>query len=118
MSWLHDELKLWAYKPGWTMRLIEAERTDRISYAGHNAEATLEIVAMVPDSYHPSRVIPVKGHIPVPFYFSYGDPQHQTESFGHWLMCGIEDMERHELREWLRRNGELYDDPHKKGARP
>jgi len=35
------------------------------------------------------------------------------EGFAKWLQRMIFDLERHESQEWLRRDGDIYDDPHK-----
>lgn len=33
------------------------------------------------------------------------------------LLDDLKDAERHESREWFRRDGAIYDDPHAEGAR-
>ncbi len=35
-----------------------------------------------------------------------------ADAFARWLTSALFDIELHESREWLRRDGAIYDDPH------
>lgn len=38
--------------------------------------------------------------------------ERNTDSFTDWLATCIKEMEVHESREWLQRDGVIWDDPH------
>lgn len=61
-------------------------------------------------SYDPDRVIKVRSAQHLPARYLYRD----SEAFATWLQRALFQIEEHESREWLRRDGAIYDDPHAK----
>jgi hypothetical protein len=104
---LHAELRRWTYKPNWWLWI------ERGSHGGYEAGVNLRAIARVPNSYDPSTVIEITAKYAVPYYFGE-EPQRVIESgeFAAWLADTVLVMERHEMREWLKRDGVLHDDPH------
>ena len=65
----------------------------------------MRVVAQVPNSYHPGEFteLRVNSHIP---------PMASAEAFGHWLLWRLSQIESHEAREYLRRDGVVLVNPH------
>lgn len=99
------ELARWTYRPGWTFEL-KPEPVGRV-YG-----AVLIIRYEAPDSRTPGVVTTIQSRTLV-------DPILLQDMifFGKWLQHEIFNVERHESREWLRRDGHLYDDPHANAKR-
>lgn len=97
---LQEELARWTYKPGWEMRIV-ADPSPWVS-------AMLIVRFHAPDSRDPSRTIPVEAREVVDMGVIEG-----YVPFGVWLSSRLLRMEHHESREWLKRDGEIYDDPHR-----
>jgi hypothetical protein len=96
---LQRELARWSYKPGWTMRIMPEP--------GPWETGILSVRYATPDSRNPLRTIAIGGSEIVSLSVVEG-----VVPFGVWLESALMRMEQHELREWLRFDGELYDDPH------
>jgi hypothetical protein len=62
----------------------------------------------VHDTHNPEHTIPLRVTIPIPLPLDEQDP----EAFAHWLQHTLYSIEEHESREWLRRDGAIYDNPH------
>lgn len=135
LQWLKTELARWTYKPGFTFEVIPPERNPTpFMPAGYSWEPSLRITAALPDSRRETasdppvmewdevaneprlrlerRLIPISQTVTVPYYLD------ADADFRRWFSSVLMDFEHHEQREWLRRDGELVDDPHAKdGAR-
>lgn len=101
-GWVAQQLARYTYRPDWIMTL---ERDD----CTFGARWRIRIGYMAPDSRDPSRQIPISARFAVPDYF---EEVRDEDAFARWLQQTILDVERHESREWLRRDGLIYDDPH------
>lgn len=104
LAWLRSELSRFTYRPGWRLS-IEPEASGFV----------LLVSARVPDVYHPGREVRLGLKGPVAEYLDPKLPRAEEE-FGRWLAHELLEMERHESREWLRRDGVPFDDPHAPGA--
>jgi hypothetical protein len=71
----------------------------------------LVIEMKVPDSRGSGREKPIGGKYPVPYGLMI---EHNEEQMVRWIKMMIRSAEFHEIDEWLRLDGELIDDPHKK----
>lgn len=96
---LQRELARWSYKPGWSMHIAPNP--------GPWEAGILNVRYQAPDSRNPSSTIAIGGSEVVSLGVIEGEVP-----FGVWLESALMRVERHELREWLRRDGLLYDDPH------
>jgi len=106
--WLREQLARFSYRPGWRLSI---EPGISLYTSG-----TLLVRYRAPDSNHPERTIPITFRTALPPADVFGG---REEFFAEWLQSTLYDLERHESRrEWLRRDGEIYDDPHGPGARP
>lgn len=101
---IQAELDRFTYRPGWKLRL-HCERSGIV----------LTITYKTPDARHTNshKVEIVSRHI-VPDEFLHGPSEYLSGAFASWLQSALFDTELHESREWLRRDGKIYDDPHKK----
>ncbi len=102
---MRAELARWSYKPGWSMT-IESDRAGL---------ATLVVRANVYDRDRPSQLVTIESRGPVPDHLDrlVADTDADADVFGVWLQARLFDVERHESREWLRRDGVIFDDPHR-----
>lgn len=113
---LYDEVERWTYKPGWKLAITFTPGTTEFGLHG-SIRLLVQFKAL--DSRGSGQVIPVVGQYAVPMVdaFALSDtgrlPEEELAWFRHWLVDMLMEAERHELREWLRRDGELYDDPHR-----
>lgn len=103
LAWLQQQLSRFAYKPGWSLAIGPAQAT-----AGYG-QYSLSVFFFAPDACHPEREIKIGGSYRVPFYL--GESRDEAH-FARWLASVLMEIEHHEQREWLRRDGVTYDDPH------
>jgi hypothetical protein len=104
LHWLRTQLDRYTYKPGWTWT-IDSDPPRRLAPVDYG----IRIKFTTPDSRGTGHEIPVMAKFRVPFYLA----QERDEGmFADWLARCILEMERHEQREWLRRDGVIYDNPH------
>jgi hypothetical protein len=110
---LQDEIRRWSYKPE-TWFWIEQLSLVHDAFMAFDSQFALRVISVVPDSYNPGRKIEVVGKHAVPMWIA-DDPRRAIEAgeLGHWLQDTLMEMERHEMREWLKRDGVLHDDPHR-----
>lgn len=142
--WVRDELARYTYKPDFTMEALPPRMAAPDDMFADLIE--IRFTMLVPDSrrevptgrmkrktpvivaaFDPADldmscsfewemerpIIPVTGTRIVD-KSTIGHP----DLFGAWLMWQLDDFERHETREWLRRDGDLVDDPHAPAAVP
>ena len=107
--WLNQELARYTYKPGWSLQIVPRDVWG----------AQLQIEAQVVDSRQPigdeawhRRPLTLKT-VKIVFKTAMDVPFGNSAVFAWKLQQAILEMEQHESREWLRRDGEIYDDPHK-----
>lgn len=102
-AWLRAELARYTYKPGFTFAIVPSDLTDM-----YGAEWALRLTVDVEDTYHPGRRTQVcSQHV-------LWNAEHMDEhSFARQLAHLIQDFEVHEAREWLKRDGVIWDNPHK-----
>lgn len=106
LQWVKEQLARITYKPGWKFEI------DRSLFLTGSAYLTITFKAE--DTYHPGTTVDVGGAVPL-----YMLPHHvgAEDAFLHALARQIHDMEIHESREWLRRDGEIFDNPHRDDPR-
>jgi hypothetical protein len=63
------------------------------------------VVADVADGYNPKQTVQVRIRSAIP-------PMFDTNHFGYWLLWRLDQIERHECREYLKRDGVCLFDPH------
>jgi hypothetical protein len=105
LTWLRDQLSRYTYRPGWTLEIgPEPGPVSSMSSAGR-----LVISFRETDSRDPSRTTRVRSTnvIPIPVAEMFDEA-----IFADWLQRTLFVVEMHESREWLRRDGQIYDDPH------
>ncbi|HEX8108522.1 MAG TPA: hypothetical protein VF516_12400 [Kofleriaceae bacterium] len=121
-----NELARYTYKPGVTLSVEPHE---------HDNMPLLRIVMEVPDSRNLTPVVPpliekrpngsvgpvmkrkiirvvLNRRIPEDLTYREWGRDERAERFAWWLKQALEEVEVHEMREWLRCDGELVDDPH------
>lgn len=125
--WVSEQLSRFTYRPNWTMTLDDL----MVPWAEPFPQAIIiRLVFYAPDSRNevvdqnlrqfnvdtgqsePVRVrkdVKIGAVKQVPLYIL---DERSADNFARWLARSIEDMELHESREWLRRDGELWNDPH------
>ena len=84
-----------AYRPGWSIAVEEHEHEG----------AHIRIVCTVEDSYHPGSTIDLGITSAIP-------PMRSEEQLVDWMLWRLKRIEEHEVREWLRFDGEVWSDPH------
>jgi hypothetical protein len=92
VSFIKAQLERFTYKAGWRfeVRLFE-----------------FVIIFKCEDTYNPGNMIEVVRASPL-WIIPCGNP----ETFAWWLAEEIKAVEIHESREWLKRDGKIYNDPH------
>lgn len=113
-SWVEAQLERCTYRPGWTIELDDVmgawqfpwpqQITIRIRYRAEDARYT---------GPGERPMVTVGWVQAVPVFILLGRDE---DAFALWLLSTLISMERHETREWFRRDGEVFDDPHAPGA--
>lgn len=104
LAQLVDEL---TYRPEWTFSLWDGDRGQ------HSRGLTFEVRAVVPDSYHPERVIGVRHLFIVPA------ASYNRTSWMRWLLDRLIDVETHEACEFFQLDGQrVYAPHHSEGEDP
>lgn len=96
IEWLTRELERWSYKPGW-----------RLSVSNNMFMPHFMTSFKCEDTYNPGSMIEPCKATPL-----FRVPIHDEDVFARWLAREVRDVEIHESREWLKRDGKIYDDPH------
>ena len=109
LGWARRQLARFTYKPGWTFKVDVTG--DHYFGGGLRVLATMK----VEDSYHPGQTIEVGGwSAPMMLPGETGEGRKTDEDwFAFHLTKHIQALEQHESQEWLRRDGKVFDDPHK-----
>lgn len=95
---LAAHLRRITYKPGWKLSVREG------GWEGTH----FRLVATLPNSYGAGRItIGVDSMVP---------PMESVEQFERWIAWRLGRIEVHEMREFLKRDGEVIFDPHAPGA--
>jgi hypothetical protein len=92
---IRDELAHWTYRPGWTM----------VAFNDPYEGPCFYLVTRVPDAYDSTKLTDLRIRSVVP-------PIPSVEYFGHWLLARLMQIESHECREYLHRDGRPFVDPH------
>lgn len=92
---IQAELARVTYKPGWTFT----------AYQGRWEGPHLAITAVLPDAYHPEHTVTVDIHSMLP-------PLPDVAALHSWLAWRLGRIELHEMREFLRVDGQPIFDPH------
>lgn len=105
------ELARFTYRPGWELSVepIESLFAASVGY--------LIVRYETPDTYNPDILTlhqQVRLLLPPPELII----DNGSDMFARWLQDALFEIERHESREWLRRDGEIFDDPHREDLRP
>lgn len=102
LYWAEEQLKRITYKPGWTMEM----------YAPHGTfgDPGILIEFYAQDTYNPNRNIKINSRerLPIPPILRRNEDQ-----FIQYVQEALFRVERHESREWLRRDGVIFNNPHK-----
>jgi hypothetical protein len=110
LPWLRQQLDRYTYRPGWTMTLVPGNAgflgAEPLG-SGWFGRLIVEFQAV--DSRDPTRTVPVRSTNSIPPYI---EEQRDEDLFARWLQSVLFEAERHESQEWLRRDGQIYDDPH------
>jgi hypothetical protein len=101
---LQIELGRWDYKPGWHLEIVSDPNLPEWS------RCTLIVRLDADDAREPGRKARIQSRHDLP-----GHLIDTSEEFARFLQEILLEAERHEMREWLRRDGEIFDDPHKEG---
>lgn len=97
--WFEAQLKRFTYKPGFKMRV-----QPNLGFMGPCILLTMK----VEDTYHPGVFVEVMKPCPLE-----GVPAGNEQIFAQWLAGQLQELEIHESREWLKRDGVIYDNPHR-----
>lgn len=100
--WAEEQLKRFTYKPGWTLTMVDP--------TGPFGDPFVRIVFYTEDTYRPGRQIPVTSQQPLPAPWII---RRDEDKFARYLQDALFKVERHESQEWLRRDGVIFDNPHK-----
>lgn len=92
---LAAQINSYTYKPGWQLSVFHDVWEGSV----------LRIVADLPDAYHSSQTVQLRVNSRIP-------PMRSDLDFDHYVLWRLDQIERHECREWLRRNGKPLYDPH------
>lgn len=95
-TWYEQQLARFTYKRGWTFRIEQ----------GWGYPVIVAIME-VEDTYHPGVMVKVSGPSRPLLNID-----RREEVFAHVVQQLVRDMEIHEADEWLKRDGEIYDNPH------
>lgn len=101
LEWLRAQLARFSYRPGWSLTIVPG--------ATYFEDGRIVVDYGAADSRDPSRTVPVRISFAVPLGLI---GLRDEEVFARWLQGVLFEAERHESREWLRRDGVLFDDPH------
>ena len=98
-AWVDQQLCRFRYKPGW-----------RCVAESSSQGTLLRTIMETEDTYNPGRTVKITGVQQIPYYVVEArDP----DQFAQWLLHVLISLEEHEAREWFRRDGEIFDNPHK-----
>lgn len=111
LAWLQRQLDRFTYKPGWTFRIDTTPTEGRGGWG--RTPFLLTVTVRVEDTYHPGQMIDIGGSVLLPYRLGEVRGPIAEREFARFLIGRITDIELHESREWLKRDGEIYDDPHK-----
>lgn len=100
--WLMEQLRRYTYRPSWELSIMPGD--------GRFVPDGLRVRYSAIDARDPTRTIPIVATFTI--HLGVADP----DWFARWLADTLMDVERHESREWLRRDGLIYDDPHDETA--
>jgi hypothetical protein len=109
---MRAELDHWTFMPGWRFELIvdHPARMGDIQLFFH-PHAVLRIHSRVPNTYPPHDLIATTATYPVPV-----EPiERGLISFATFLREVVHDRLVHEGDEWLKRDGVMVFDPHRRG---
>jgi hypothetical protein len=110
--WVLDQLKRFTYRPKWYVTAADRHygSSPDIFSPFNMTDVEVRVWFEAEDSRHPHETVKVgdRRHVP-----SYVLEERNEELFAQWFQRWIISMEEHESREWLRRDGKIYDDPHK-----
>lgn len=104
-SWLDQQLHRFRYKPQFHCAVAETD-----PWAAARGTYNLRIWFRTEDTYNPGRTLTITGIHMVPPYFL---DRRDADEFAQWLLHTLCSLEEHEAREWFRRDGEIFDNPHK-----
>lgn len=100
-KWIREQLARYTYKKGWKFSVVE----------GYFGMGFFQTSFACEDTYNPGVMTEVCKRVPI-----LAVPCGNEEAFARWLECEIQDVEIHESREWLKRDGKIYNDPHQFGG--
>lgn len=105
LAWLRAQLVRFTYRPGWRLA-IDAPYSIVNDWIG---DPRLVVEYVAPDSQQPDRTIPLQLTMLIPSEIGWARDE---TLFAAWLARSLLLAEEHESREWLRRDGQICDDPH------
>lgn len=107
---LQNELARFSYKPGWHARIEAVQPLD--PYLGSDYRITISFLAE--NTRWRGTTVPIRSvhRVPEGLVDLSLDP-FAEQHFAGWLASVLLETEHHEQREWLCRDGQIYDDPHR-----
>lgn len=110
--WVYTQVKRFAYRPDYFL-FVEPPKTP-LPGSYDLEQVAISVHGWAEDARHPGRDCVIRSlRVVPPFIVESQDEDH----FAHWLQHVFFEMENHESREWLRMDGKIYDDPHKRDSR-
>jgi len=116
--WVLDQLKRFTYRPNWTWtaRDLRYGSSPDVFSPLNMDDVEIRVWFEAEDTRRPGETVKVGDRRIVPEYIV---DHRDGDMFALWFAGLIRGMEDHESREWLRRDGNIYDDPHaKRDSRP
>lgn len=104
LIWVADQLRRFTYKPNWQIQL------DHRVFSNPQLLITMK----VEDTYRPGVEVTVAATAPLAL--APGVLAEDEDAFARWLAHQLQAIEVHESREWLKRDGKPFDNPHAPGA--
>lgn len=102
LDWAGQQLKRLTYKPGWTLEMQAP--------IGAYGEPGVLIEFIAYNSYRPGEKIKIRSQERIPLRVI----QFRDEAlFVRHVQDALYRVERHESQEWLKRDGVIFDNPHK-----
>jgi hypothetical protein len=110
--WVEQQLSRISYKPGWIFTARPA-----ISFAAD--VVFVKITMLAKDTHNPDSEVTIGGSFPYRHayynksrFHAPSEMDDEATHFTYWLAERIQELEIHESREWLRYDGEIFDNPH------
>jgi hypothetical protein len=105
IMWAKEQLARFSYKPGWKFDIVAVD-----------SGIMLKVKFTAADTYNPDKEIVIEGKFALMCMLDWERHRSQglaEEFFAKDMEHTIWRVEQHEAQEWLRRDGTIYNNPHK-----